>query len=73
MKLQMTTNLGLIDAKRLGIGAAKEAEIIDVEESVASDLLKRGWAVSAPAAAPAVKAAPQVDIAATFKGKANGA
>jgi len=55
MKLVMTTNLGLADAKRLDIEAGREGETVDVDGAAAEELVKRGWAVAAvgkPAPAP---------------------
>lgn len=49
MKVTLTTNLGLIDAKRLGIGAAMEGDTIDADDPSAGELIKRGWAIPATA------------------------
>jgi len=45
----MVTNLGLSDAKALKIQAenALDGNTLDVPESAAEKLLKRGWAVAA--------------------------
>lgn len=47
MELKLLLNLGTPDAKRLGLEKTKMAgDVVDVDQDVADELLRRGWAAS---------------------------
>lgn len=53
MKLKLQLNIGTIDANRLGLDKTKQGEIVDPKKDVATELLKRGWAVEVGSDKPA--------------------
>lgn len=71
-RLKLRINIGIPDARRLGLdpAAAREGSTIDVADEAAAELLRRGWAEEPPAGGPAVglKAIPPVDLRADADG-----
>lgn len=62
MIVRLKLNIGVADAKRLGLGKAHEGDEVEVPEKAATELLKNGWAVEATPPPNKVQAVPPVDL-----------
>lgn len=67
MQLKLTTNLGSVDAKRIGVDPEKATEgaTVNVDSKAAEELIARGWAVDPGRKAPATHRANSAEFSET--------